>query len=60
MFQPFEPGAFVRHPQQPDWGLGQIQSAIGARVTVNFQHAGKRTIDVRAVALLHARNEPGQ
>ncbi len=50
--QPFlEPGAFVRHPGQPDWGLGQVQSAIGARVTVNFEHAGKRTIDTAHVDL---------
>lgn len=51
MFQPFEPGTYVYHPGQPDWGIGQVQSAIGARVTVNFEHAGKRTIDVRVVAL---------
>jgi len=46
-----EPGAFVRHSGQPDWGLGQVQSAIGARVTVNFEHAGKRTIDTTHIAL---------
>ena len=51
MYQPYEPGAWVRHPAQPDWGLGQVQSAIGDRVTVNFEHAGKRLIDVRHVAL---------
>ncbi len=50
--QPFlEPGAFVRHPGEPDWSYGQVQSAIAGRVTVNFQHAGKRTIDVAHVAL---------
>ncbi len=37
----FEPGAYVRHPKQPEWGLGQVQSAIGNRVTVMFEHAGK-------------------
>ena len=31
-----EPGAIVRHPQQPDWGLGQVQSNIQGRVTVNL------------------------
>lgn len=50
--QPFrQPGALVRHPGQPDWGLGQVQSAIAGRVTVNFEHAGKRTIDTLHVAL---------
>ncbi len=36
-----EPGMMVRHPRQPDWGLGQVQSNIAGRVTVNFEHAGK-------------------
>ncbi len=42
---------FVRHPSCPDWGLGQVQSNIGGRVTVNFEHAGKQVIDSRFVAL---------
>lgn len=37
-----EVGALVRHPDQPDWGLGQIQSIVRDRITVNFQNAGKR------------------
>ena len=45
------PGAFVRHPGRPDWGLGQVQSVIGARVTVNFEHAGKLMINAEAIAL---------
>ncbi len=36
-----EVGAIVRHRIKPDWGLGQIQSIIGARVTVNFENQGK-------------------
>lgn len=47
-----EPGMFVRHPERPDWGLGQVQSNIGGRVTVNFEHAGKVVIDVRQVTLV--------
>ena len=46
-----EPGAYVRHPDRPGWGIGQVQSAIGARVTVNFQNAGKQLINVDIVAL---------
>ncbi|UEM20253.1 DUF3553 domain-containing protein [Skermanella mucosa] len=45
------PGALVRHPAQPDWGLGQIQSSIGNRVTVNFEHAGKVLINAAVVSL---------
>ncbi|PZQ95714.1 MAG: DUF3553 domain-containing protein [Cereibacter sphaeroides] len=46
-----EPGMLVRHPGQPDWGLGQVQSNIGGRITVNFEHAGKVVIDGRNVEL---------
>jgi hypothetical protein len=45
------PGGWVRHPQRPDWGRGQIQSVAGARITVNFEHAGKLLIDARHVLL---------
>ena len=48
----FEPGQFVRNPARPDWGLGQVQSAIGSRVTVNFEHVGKLLIDTGAVTLV--------
>ena len=51
MSSEFVPGALVRHPAQPEWGIGQVQSAIGGRVTVNFEHAGKKTINVTVVAL---------
>jgi hypothetical protein len=51
MMSLLEPGMFVRHPGQPDWGLGQVQSNIGGRVTVNFEHAGKVVIDGRQVEL---------
>ena len=46
------PGALVRHPHRPDWGLGQVQSAIGDRVTVNFEHQGKQLINTSVVTLV--------
>ncbi|MFV0411514.1 MAG: DUF3553 domain-containing protein [Paracoccus sp. (in: a-proteobacteria)] len=46
-----EPGMIVLHPDAPEWGLGQVQSRIGERITVNFTEAGKRTIDGNRVAL---------
>lgn len=52
------PGDFVRHPDRPDWGLGQIQSIIGHRITVNFEHAGKLLIDSRVVDLQPAEPTP--
>ena len=47
-----EPGMLVRHPQKPDWGLGQVQSNIGGKVTVNFQEVGKVGIDGANVGLM--------
>lgn len=47
----FEPGQWVRHPGRPDWGDGQVQSVVGARVTVNFEHAGKVLVNAGVVAL---------
>ncbi len=46
-----EPGTLVRHPGAPEWGIGQVQSVVGMRVTVNFEHAGKRVINSRNVTL---------
>lgn len=47
-----EPGMFVRHPGAPDWGLGQVQSNIGGKVTVNFENEGKVVLDGNRVALI--------
>jgi transcription elongation factor GreA-like protein len=45
------PGAMVRHPTQPDWGIGQVQSVIGERVTVNFEDRGKVLINAAVIEL---------
>ncbi len=47
-----EPGMYVRHPGAPDWGLGQVQSSIGGKITVNFENEGKVVLDGRVVALV--------
>ena len=54
-----EPGALVRHPDREDWGLGQVQSVTGRRVTVNFDHAGKQAIDTSVVRLIFVADDPG-
>jgi len=46
-----EPGMLVRHPQRPDWGVGQVQSNIPGRITVTFEHAGKVVLDSSRVSL---------
>jgi hypothetical protein len=53
-----EPGALVRHPEREDWGLGQVQSVVGAKVTVNFEDAGKKTIDAGQVRLVYVGPDP--
>tara|TARA_B100001093_G_scaffold422871_1_gene415593 strand:- start:2053 stop:2364 length:312 start_codon:yes stop_codon:yes gene_type:complete len=47
----FSLGDFVIHPDQPDWGVGQVQSIVGMNVTVNFEHAGKQMINCNIIAL---------
>ena len=41
----------VQHPGQPDWGIGQVQSVVGDRVTVNFENRGKVLLNVAVVDL---------
>jgi len=55
-----EPGALVRHPDRPDWGVGQVQSCVGKRVTVDFEHAGKQALDASAVRLDIVDHEDGE
>ncbi|WP_428842000.1 DUF3553 domain-containing protein [Roseinatronobacter thiooxidans] len=43
---------FVRHPQHPEWGVGQVQSRIGEMVTVSFVEAGKQVINGSKIALI--------
>lgn len=45
------PGTFVRSPANPDWGLGQVQSVVGGKATVNFEHCGKLVLQLAAVPL---------
>jgi hypothetical protein len=59
MSQGLVPGDFVRHPAQPEWGLGQVQSVAGVRITVNFEDAGKVTINGDVIRLEVVRAEDG-
>lgn len=47
-----EPGMLVRHPTESDWGLGQVQSLINSKCTVNFEHKGKVVVDTRQIDLV--------
>lgn len=48
----FVPGTLVSHPDHPEWGVGQVQSNIGGRVTVNFPETGKVVIDANRIELI--------
>ena len=52
-----EPGMLVRHPSQPDWGIGQVQSRINGRITVNFSEMGKLVIDGSKIALVQVYDQ---
>ena len=53
----FEPGDKVFNPANKDWGLGQVQSIIGNKVTVNFENFGKRVINIEIVTLEKFKHE---
>jgi len=48
---------FVKNPAKKDWGIGQVQSIIDNKVTVNFENYGKRVINVENVTLEKVNNE---
>ena len=52
MIEILTPGDYVRHPEHPNWGLGQVQSVIRERITVNFENKGKQLINGRKISLL--------
>ena len=51
MFLNYEPGDFVINPRNKSWGIGQIQSIIKNKVTVNFENVGKKVINNKEVFL---------
>ena len=51
MFLDYEPGDFVFNPNNRSWGVGQIQSIIKNKVTVNFENAGKKVINNKEIVL---------
>ena len=51
MILDFEPGDKVINPNKKDWGIGQVQSIIKEKVTVNFENAGKKVINAKNIEL---------
>ena len=52
-----EPGNFVINPSEKNWGIGQIQSIIKNKATVNFQNNGKKVINLDKVELEKVKDE---
>ncbi len=47
----FEPGDKVINPANKDWGIGQVQSIVKEKVTVNFENVGKKVINSKNIEL---------
>ena len=51
MILDFEPGDKVINPNNKDCGIGQVQSIIKEKVTVNFENVGKKVINAKNIEL---------
>ncbi len=47
----YEPGDKVTNPNNKQWGIGQVQSIINGKVTVNFENVGKKVINSNLIIL---------
>ena len=57
MILDFEPGDRVVNPAKKDWGIGQVQSIINEKITVNFENVGKIVINANNIELEKVDNE---
>ena len=51
MILDYEPGDKVTNPDRKDWGIGQVQSIINGKVTINFENVGKKVINAEKIKL---------
>jgi len=51
MILDYDPGDRVINPKNKEWGIGQVQSIIKYKVTVNFENAGKKVINIKNIEL---------
>ena len=56
MILDYEPGDKVTNPQKKEWGIGQVQSIIDNKVTVNFENVGKKVINSNLINLEKVNN----
>ena len=51
MILDYEPGDKVTNPDNKGWGIGQVQSIINGKVTINFENVGKKVINSNLIYL---------
>ena len=51
MFLDYELGDYVINPKNKNWGVGQVQSIINGKITVNFENVGKKVINSKKIVL---------
>ena len=56
MILDFDPGDKVVNPLNKEWGIGQVQSIINEKVTVNFENVGKKVINAKNIELEKIEN----
>ena len=52
----FVPGDKVINSINKDWGIGQVQSVINNKITINFENVGKKVINSKEVILKKSKN----
>jgi len=57
MILDYEPGDKVTNPNNKEWGIGQVQSIINGKVTINFENVGKKVINSKNIKIEKIRDE---
>ena len=57
MILDYEPGDKVTNPDNKEWGIGQVQSIINSKVTINFENVGKKVIIADKIKVEKLKNE---
>ena len=51
MILDYEPGDYVINTREKKWGIGQIQSIIKEKITINFENVGKKVIKDNSILI---------
>ena len=57
MILDYEPGDKVTNPNNKEWGIGQVQSIINGKVTINFENVGKKVINAVIIKIEKIKDE---